>query len=155
MPKRYAAFFVSDGRNPGGSRRYDKFQFGGQCPLMPFILAKTVTYVSSLPVTYLTSLYTSAARERWIINEESGRPMVAPTFSFGTNLTSSEFITLITDKLLLYWVETTAIGRSVIYNSDHRSLRLFALPSISVQTSYTHRTEKGRISPPFICYSNL
>ena len=29
---------------------------------MPFILAKTVTYVSSLPVTYLTSLYTMGAR---------------------------------------------------------------------------------------------
>ena len=29
--------------------------------LMPFILSKTVTYVSSLPVTYLTSLYKPAA----------------------------------------------------------------------------------------------
>ena len=30
---------------------------------MPFILSKTVTYVSSLPVTYLTSLYTVIARQ--------------------------------------------------------------------------------------------
>jgi len=42
---------------------------------MPFILAKTVTFVSSLPVTYLTSLYTLTAR---------GRPMVAPTDSTDT-----------------------------------------------------------------------
>ena len=30
---------------------------------MPFIIAKTVTYVSSLTVTYVTTLYISAARQ--------------------------------------------------------------------------------------------
>ena len=30
---------------------------------MPFIIAKTVTYVSSLTVTYVTTLYIAAARQ--------------------------------------------------------------------------------------------
>ena len=42
---------------------------------MPFILSKTVTYVSSLPVTYLTSLYTLLVRMAADHNRTlSGRP---------------------------------------------------------------------------------
>ena len=45
---------------------------------MPFILTKTVTYVSSLPVTYLTSLYTLAVRLFCRVRYR-GRAMLAPT----------------------------------------------------------------------------
>ncbi|WP_294760402.1 hypothetical protein, partial [uncultured Gemmiger sp.] len=53
--------------------------------------AKTVTYVSSLPVTYVTTLYTLLARARLpckktapenaMLRQVGGRPMVAPTHS--------------------------------------------------------------------------
>ena len=33
---------------------------------MPFIIAKTVTYVSSLTVTYVTTLYILASRQRMV-----------------------------------------------------------------------------------------
>ena len=43
---------------------------------MSCIIAKTVTYVSSLPVTYVTTLYKSAARGRLIVAPQAPRSIV-------------------------------------------------------------------------------